>query len=164
MGQVRYVLLAAAALGNVVEHGEEILRIAAVVADGDLARLDQPQAIGCRIYVVLGRGDDRVALQRLEIGVHDDVRALGRKQLVRSLADQAITRVAGQLLVGPVEQQEAPPWASLPVPSTYRTTIGSGTCSMTASRKILVRRSSASVKLCLCDVMGDGQPHCARYR
>ena len=46
MGEVRYVLLAAAALGNVVEHGEEILRIAAVVADGDLARLDQPEAIG----------------------------------------------------------------------------------------------------------------------
>jgi hypothetical protein len=57
---------------------------------------------------MLGRGDDRVALQRLEIGLHDDVRALGRKQIVRSLADQAVTRVAGQLLVGPVEQQEAP--------------------------------------------------------
>src|SRR4029078_12910827 len=103
MWEVGYVLLATTPFGDIVKHGKEILRNAVVIADGDLVGLYQPQSIACRINVVLGRRDDRVALQRLEIGVDDDVRAVGREELVRSLADQAAARVTRQLLLGPVE-------------------------------------------------------------
>ena len=52
--------------GDVVEHREEVLCVAAVVANGDLADLDQPEALR-RINVMLGRGDDAFALQCLKI-------------------------------------------------------------------------------------------------
>ena len=106
MRHARNALFGAVAVGDVLQHREQILRLAVVVAHRDVAGGRHPDAVSGRVDFVVGDQDRVFRSQRRVVFRDHVVRVFLRIDLAQRLADDVVAPHAEQLFARAVDQRE----------------------------------------------------------
>ena len=106
MRHMRDLPLRAFALGHVVDHREQVLRLALGVADCELLGQHHPDAMPGRLDHMVVDNDRPVDFQRVLIARHHEFGLLRRIELMGVLSDHAVARNSEKLLAGAIDQDE----------------------------------------------------------
>src|SRR3954447_9918115 len=105
MRHMRDLLVGAPSFGDVLDHVDEVTRLAGIVADPDPGRGDVAHPLGLALPGMFVLEQSLARLQRLAVIVGDDSGGGIRVYVEGSLANDVFTRLAELLFGGPVDQQ-----------------------------------------------------------